>query len=318
MKHNLALGFIKPHASKSLATWESVRSALERQGVRVYAETWVSAEAIRERGLIDRHYAVIARIGGGSDPTSLELDDQARSAFQAAFGIAWDEACTRGGVFSGMEALRRLKVTAKDLMAAWSKTKASKIGPGFYAASIEGVYVLNGFYPSIREIYTEDGAGIRCFLMEFDGETLSWKAFRANVIGATDPAKAAAGSVRGELLRRQEEFGLQLNARDNVIHASASPFEALMERLIWLPGFDPAADPLVKAVAGSGITVGMLSELARRNPILNRGGKTASAIDLLEDIDTPEAASIILGWLGQGTMDAAARDTAFISRPHPS
>lgn len=298
MKQNLALGFIKPHASKSSATWEWVRAALERQGVRVYAETAVSAETIREKGLIDRHYAVIARIGGCSNPAALELDDQARLAFQTAFGVAWRDACEQACVFSGMEALRRLHVTAKQLMAAWAKTKAQKVGPGFYAASIDGVFVLNGFYPSIREIYTEEGAGIRCFLMEFDGETLPWKVFRANVIGATDPIKAAAGSIRGELLRRQHEFGLQLSSRDNVIHASASPFEALMERLIWLPGFDPAVDPLVKAVAGAGVTVGMLSDLARRNPIIERGGKAASAIDHLEDVDTPEAAAIICDWLG--------------------
>lgn len=297
MQQNLALGFIKPHASKSAATWASVRTALERHGVRVSADAWVSAEAIRDQGLIDRHYAVIARIGGCPDPQRLELDDQARAAFQTAFGVAWDAACRQGSVVSGMDALRRLKVTATDLMTAWSKIKASKIGPGFYAAMIEGVYVLNGFYPSIREIYTEDGAGIRCFLMAFDGATLPWKAFRANVIGATDPAKAAAGSVRGELLKRQDEFGLHLNARDNVIHASASPFEALMERLIWVPGFDPAADPLVKAVSGAGITVAMLSDLARRNPILSRDGKTASAIDHLEDLDTPAAAAILRGWL---------------------
>lgn len=293
MKQNLALGFIKPHAAKSASVWEWVRTRLEQQSIRISMETIVSGPEIGARGLIDRHYSVIAKIGGCADPRELEMNDTACAAFRKAFGLSWTEACGRDLVFSGMEAVKRLNVNARELMAQWATVKAEKIGPGFYAARVEGIIVLNGFYPSIREIYTDRDGVVRCFLMEFDGDMLPWKRFRADVIGATDPSRAVAGSIRGDLLNSAADFGLAMSARDNVIHASASPFEAFAERAIWLPAFSPDRDPLVKALAGSGMRVAGLSALVARNPVIAANGKTASLIDHLEDLDTTEAATFI-------------------------
>ena len=293
MTRNLALGFIKPHASQSVETWNWVRATLEQRGIRVSGELAVTGPEIREKGLIDRHYTVIARVGGCADAGTLELNDKSLSAFQAAFGVSWSQAASQNLLFSGMAALKKLNVTPAGLMGLWAGVKPAKIGAGFYAASIQGIIVLNGFYPSIREIYTTDEAVTRCFLMEFDGDLLPWKSFRADVIGATDPAKAGADSIRGTLFRRCGEFGLTLNARDNVIHASASPFEAMMERSIWMPRFHLDADPLWQALKGSGIEYPSLADLACRNPVVTLNGQTASAIDHMEDSDTPHTAAIL-------------------------
>lgn len=293
MANNLALGFIKPHASKSVATWNWARTALEQRGIRVSAETVVTGPEILQQGLIDRHYTVIARVGGCSDPGTLELNAKALGAFQNAFELSWSQAIDRNLLFSGMAALKKLNVTAAALMGIWATVKPAKIGAGFYAASIQGIYVLNGFYPSIREIYTADDALIRCFLMDFDGDSLPWKSFRADVIGATDPAKANPDSIRGTLFSRREAFGLTMNARDNVIHASASPFEAMTERSIWMPDFKLASDPLWKALTGSGIDQPSLASLAGNNPVVTLDGQTASAIDHMEDTDTPGTAALI-------------------------
>ena len=293
MIRNLALGFIKPHAAKSAATWDWIRATLARRGVAVSAERLVTGPEIWNNGLIDRHYTVIARIGGCTDPRVLELNDQARAAFLQAFGLSWQAAADRHLIFSGMAALTQLNVSPTALMTLWSGAKTAKIGPGFYAATIHGIYVLNGFYPSIREIYTEENGFIRCFLMEFYGEQLHWKQFRAEVIGATDPAKATSGSIRGTLFQRRQEFGLSMDSRDNVIHASASPFEAMTERSIWMPEFDLDLDPLMQELSGMGISPQKLAELACGNPVITLNGKTASAIDHLEDTDTPAAAALI-------------------------
>lgn len=290
---NLALGFIKPHAAQSVKLWDWVRAALEQQGTRISGDTVVTGPEIREQGLIDRHYSVIARVGGCADPSTLELNDKSLAAFESAFGMTWGQAGDRKLLFSGMSALGKLNITPAALMGLWAGVKPAKIGAGFYAASIQGIIVLNGFYPSIREIYTTDSALIRCFLIEFDGTVLPWKRFRTEVIGATDPAKAETGSIRGTLYNRCGEFGLTMNARDNVIHASASPFEAMMERSIWMPRLNPDADPLWKALANSGITRSALTNLAANNPVVTLNGQTASAIDHMEDTDTPETATII-------------------------
>jgi hypothetical protein len=298
MTTNLALGFIKPHAAMSDSLWTWLRAALEQRGIHVSAEMIVTGLEIREKGLIDRHYTVIARVGGCPQPQTLELNDTALAAFQSAFGLSWSQAIDRNLLFSGMAALEKLNVTPAALMRLWSAAKTAKIGPGFYIGAIQGILVLNGFYPSIREIYTTEDGRIRCFLLEFDGDVLPWKRFRSEVIGATDPARAITSSIRGTLFRRRDEFGLAMDARDNVIHASASPFEAMMERAIWMPGFDPAADPLWQALAGSGIGRPALAALACHNPVVTLDGKTASAIDHLEDTDTPNAAVLIRRLIG--------------------
>lgn len=293
MTKNLALGFIKPHASKSVSSWNWIQTTLNQRGIRLSSETDVTGPQIRKQGLIDRHYNVIATIGGCQNPMDLALNDNTLLAFQNAFGLSWTQAHTQGLLFSGMAALKKMTLTPDALMGLWAATKTAKIGPGFYAATIQGIYVLNGFYPSIREIYTTDDVVIHCFLMEFDGDVLPWKTFRADVIGATDPAKAAPNSIRGALFQRRQELGLSMNARDNVIHASASPFEAMMERSVWMPSFATTDDPLWTALHGSGITLPALTNLANQNPTITLDGKTASAIDQLEDTDTPKTAALI-------------------------
>lgn len=56
------------------------------------------------------------------------------------------------------------------------------------------------------------------------------------MLGPTDPAKAPAGSLRGLLNADWEKLGLPAapNVTDNGVHASASPFEGLAERMNWL------------------------------------------------------------------------------------
>jgi len=55
------------------------------------------------------------------------------------------------------------------------------------------------------------------------------------VLGPTDPAKAPEGSLRNLLFKEWEQYGLKYepNTGDNCVHASASPFEGLAERMNW-------------------------------------------------------------------------------------
>ena len=60
--------------------------------------------------------------------------------------------------------------------------------------------------------------------------------FVRQVLGPTDPAKAPEGSLRGMMNAQWEALGLAAapNTTDNGVHASASPFEGLAERMNWL------------------------------------------------------------------------------------
>jgi len=59
--------------------------------------------------------------------------------------------------------------------------------------------------------------------------------FRGKLLGPTDPAEAPASSLRGKIAAQWEALGLAAapDVGDNGVHASASPFEALAERLNW-------------------------------------------------------------------------------------
>jgi len=74
------------------------------------------------------------------------------------------------------------------------------------------------------------------FVVEFDPATLSWADFRGKVLGPTNPADAPTDSLRGIVAANWQTLGLQApcDDSDNAVHASASPFESLVERTNWL------------------------------------------------------------------------------------
>ena len=79
----------------------------------------------------------------------------------------------------------------------------------------------------MREAFVADGAEVRYLVCEFEEDVLSWRAFRREVIGATDPEAAADGSARAALRASWEELGLDAapSTGNNGVHASAGPLE---------------------------------------------------------------------------------------------
>jgi hypothetical protein len=59
--------------------------------------------------------------------------------------------------------------------------------------------------------------------------------FRAKLLGPTDPADASEYSLRGKVKAEWATLGLAAapDVGDNGVHGSASPFEAMAERLNW-------------------------------------------------------------------------------------
>jgi hypothetical protein len=92
--------------------------------------------------------------------------------------------------------------------------------------------------PRLAGRFTAPGSSVHYFVVSFDPARLPWSHFRGQVLGPTDPASAPEGSLRGLLHARWEALGLAgaPNTGDNGVHASASPFEALAERVNWLEG----------------------------------------------------------------------------------
>ena len=107
---------------------------------------------------------------------------------------------------------------------------------------------------AMREKYTKPGEKIYYYLVEWDPAKLSWEDFRGKVLGATDPATAADGSLRKTIFKDWKALCLaaEPDVGDNGVHASASPFEALAERLNWM-GATLEDDAFGKAMLASGI-----------------------------------------------------------------
>lgn len=102
----------------------------------------------------------------------------------------------------------------------------------------ESIFVINGFFMAMREKYTKAGESIHYLTVEWDTSKSSWADFRGKVLGATDPTTAEEGALRRTILDKYEELGLKTvpDVGDNGVHASASPFEALAERCVFLHG----------------------------------------------------------------------------------
>jgi len=181
----------------------------------------------------------------------------------------------------------------------------------------EHIFVINGFYMAMREKYTKPGEKIHYYLVEWDPAKLSWEDFRGKVLGATDPATAADGSLRKTIFAQWKSLGLKSepNVGDNGVHASASPFEALAERLNWM-GAKLEEDAFGKAMLSSGITKETIMAWTK-DPQVPFEGKKASLFDLLEDLDYDECLGKAQKIAGVSGSRPAGKMQAFVFlKPH--
>ena len=137
--------------------------------------------------------------------------------------------------------------------------------------------------------FTAPDATINYYVVEWDPAKLSWAQFRGEVLGPTDPAKAPPTSLRGTLHSDWEALGLAAapNTTDNGVHASASPFEGLAERMNWLQ-LAPRDDGFGMALLGAGVPEGTIKAWAVDPQVAMPDGSKGSLFDALEDMDAAD------------------------------
>uniref|UniRef100_A0A0G4I8L0 Nucleoside diphosphate kinase-like domain-containing protein n=1 Tax=Chromera velia CCMP2878 TaxID=1169474 RepID=A0A0G4I8L0_9ALVE len=295
MVKNSAFVFIKPHAvtDKTIAL---VKSELEAKNFTIKKEGSLGAAEIDEKKLIDQHYYAIASKATLLKPDQLNVP---ADKFEAKFGIPWKDALAQGKVFNALDGCKELGITADQLDAKWGAAKKAdkliKFGGGFYCGDVEGKFIFNGFFMSMRSKFVAPGTSIYYFVVEWESKTMAWEAFRGEFLGPTDPEQAPKESLRGQILANWEALGLQAkpNTGDNGVHASASPFEALAERLNWL-GCSLAEDDFGKALLEAGIPKETI-EAWSVDPQVTYGAPSmpikASLFDTLEDTDSDHCAA---------------------------
>ncbi len=296
MPINQAFIFIKPHVFAHVGVHDLIAEKLKTSGIRVIREGIVTAQRMAAEKLIDRHYAVNARVATCLDPALLHVDATAQATFATRFGCSWSDACAAGRLYSADAMQHHLgDITGEQLAARWSASEVHKVAGGLYVAHFlePDCFVLNGFYPAIRDAFIAPGAAIRWQIVQFDADLLPWHRFRHGIIGITDPARADASSIRGMAAARADALGIAVSCRRNLIHASASPFEALIEQLSWIDGFSMQDDPLGVTLDAAGITPAQLLAWRDTNPWVNFEGKEGWLVELAEDRDTPAVAALL-------------------------
>ena len=144
---------------------------------------------------------------------------------------------------------------------------------------------------AMRAKFVTPGTSIHYYVVEFDPKVLNWSDFRGKVLGPTDPKAAPADSLRGKMLKDWRSLGLDYepNVGDNGMHASASPFEGLAEKMNWL-GVDPTKDPFGGQLIAAGVSKQIIKEWSVDPQV-----KGKSLFDQLEDLDVGDCVAKAAG-----------------------
>jgi hypothetical protein len=253
---NTALLLIKPHASK-VAMQYLVSSILDTHEIRVLSRGKITGKEAAAQQLCDRQFAKINKYAVTDAVALIVLDGEESQLFQSTFDVSWRKMVEKKRVLNAVDACNALGVDEIALYKLWARTPQEhcvKLRYGLQVCMIQAdpvldseelqqklkkpVYVLNGFYPSMRSTYISPGATIHYMVVEWEGNKLSWPELLRRVVGVGDPARADPQSIRGKLFLQWEELGLQSppDRRDNGVHFSKSAFEGLVDRLVWSKG----------------------------------------------------------------------------------
>lgn len=288
---NMAFVFVKP-AQVNEKVKNTVREGLKAKGLTITREGDIAAETIDKKKLVDQHYYAIASKATILKPSELNVDN---AKFQKQFGTSWADVQAKGLAYNALDACEKLGVDADGLNKAWAAAKKAdklvKLGGGFYCGLVEmpgkqPIYVFNAFFMTMRAQYTVPGRILHYFTVEWDEKTLPWSDFRGKVLGPTDPKDAPTDSLRGKVFRSWKEHDLatEPNVGDNVVHASASPFEGMCERMNWLE--TPCRkDAYCRALVAAGLKEETIKAWGNDPQVKLPSGKKGSVWDALEDTD---------------------------------
>lgn len=219
-------------------------------------------------------------------PTDLPVP---KDTFESEFGLSWDDALAQGIVYNAADACTFLSYDANQLNDVWQPCKKVKFGGGFYCGKLEipdkaPIYVFNAFFMTMRAKFVAPGSSIHYYQVQFDPSALTWADFRGKVLGPTDPKDAPANSLRGQIFANWKDLGLSYEpfVSDNGVHASASPFEGLAERMNWLK-VAPETDTFGAELIRAGVSVDTIRAWS-----LDPQVKGKSLFDQLEDLNAPD------------------------------
>jgi hypothetical protein len=295
---NHCVVFLKPEA---LARREGVRveavlelafSALRAHAVKTGAIRVLNGPYLDRYHIMEAHYGVINRVSrlgeaAVSAPTRKKLVVECQGVEHRILGA-----------HQFLEKFPDVSPFALNILGDTVGTKKIASGKYFIVAAVNGerIVVLNPFHPYQLLQYTPPGHTIVVFECWTD---TGWQALRQEMTGATDPTRAAAGSIRKTLLDKKRHFGLrEVRTATNGVHCSAGPLEAMAE---YARFFSDHANkvtirlsetPFGRLLSSRGINDKGIEKLSK-NPLLGKAGKADYAFNLTEEKDADESADLL-------------------------
>jgi hypothetical protein len=265
---------------------------LQDFGQQVVMAAALEAAYIGRHRIAEQHYGVINQV---SEQGERALSQEAREKLAADFP---DVKAGRYQLLGGHEFLRRYPFFTPEALAVFhDNLENHKLAPGTHCvkAVVRGAQVLlfNGFHPEQLLYFTTPGTVILALIVR---SRASWKSIRQELAGATNPARAAAGSIRGALYQRRQELGLaEVSSGRNGVHVSAGPLEGMVEVCRYVSNFDDPARVIQPEdttfgwlLRRSGFDAAAVRRLAG-NPTVEHGGRRVSLFDLTEELDAAPA-----------------------------
>ena len=272
---------------------EFVLSKLRANGIKTGAVRLLNGPYLGQYRIMEAHYGVInraSRLGEAalSQPTKKKLMAECPGVGQVL------------GAHQFLGKYPDISAFALNVLTDTLGTKKVASGKyyGVFNVGGEKVIVLNPFHPQQLLHYTQPGRAIVVFECSTDTD---WVVLRNGVTGATDPTRAAPGSIRRTLLDRKSELGLRdVSTANNGVHCSAGPLEAMAEYVRFFSDhakgelIDPEETPFGRLLAKLGLSKKDIAGLAK-NPLLGRGADATYAFNLTEEKDSDAAADLLAG-----------------------
>ena len=312
---NSALLYIKPHSFKTGMQY-LVSSCLDDHNIRVLSRGKYSAEEIQQQHLFDRQFSYMARYAVTAPAQTVALTESESALFQDMFEEEWAQVQSGHRVWNAAEACESLCFSPEQLYDLWKCAplqlhlrrglQVCRIDQANATANsalleqvVEPLYVINGFYPSMRLSYTTSGSPLHYMVIEWEGSQLSWRDLLDKVVGHEDPRRALSGSIRAKLLQQWEELGFTAppDRRDNGVHVSKSAFEGLVERLVWSKGAVLFTDSFGSRLLNSNIPAFTVQNWLQNPTIQDQG-----VFDHMHGMDAEECVAKAQSLLGKAII----------------
>ena len=297
---NQPLLFIKPEVTelgeRSFGALTLIDETLKEWGCLLDGIFLLGPEYLQRHRLIERHYGLINTY---SSEGLAALPESGRSA---AISWAADRGIKAASIFGAHEFLmQNPQFVATDLLN-WHEegTHSARLSAGAFIVFMDSGFgkfgIINGFHPAQIEHFYSAQAPIIVTTLRTRS---NWRGLRKELIGATDPSKASAGSLRAQLLARSREFGLEsIDSLRNGVHLSGGPVEAVQEIRRYLQDYDEDTQSynVKQTNLGELITKELGQERAEAlisNREIRINDTQGTIFDLTEELNTDQALDLL-------------------------